>query len=238
MVIKDYFKYLNNIFHEVIENESDNIEKAAKLVVESMANGGKFYVFGTGHSHLVAEELFQRAGGLSNIEAILPPELMLHEYPGKSTMIERLEGYGRGLFNLYDIKEKDCFLIISNSGRNAAPIEMAMSAKEKGCAVIVMTSLAHSQSVASRHHSGKHLFDFGDVVLDTHAPIGDAGFELQGLDTKVGPVSDFIGIGMAQALTVAIADIMLKQGLTPPILRSANLDGSEEHNKKVKVQKL
>ncbi len=230
MVVKSYFEYINNIFLEMVEAESENIKKAAQLVAQAMADDRTFYVFGSGHSHMVAEELYLRAGGLMNIEAILPDELMLHGLKFKSTFIERLEGYGKGLLNLYPIQEGDVFLIVSNSGRNAVPVEMAIEAKAKNAKVIAMTSLQHSQSVSSRHSSQLRLFEVADIVLDTHAPMGDAGFKLEGLETKVGPVSDFIGIAMAQALNVEITNLLIEKGIVPPVFVSSNLDGADLKN--------
>lgn len=234
MIIKDYFNYINTIFLEMVEHETPNIAKAAEMIAKTMEDQGKFYVFGSGHSHMIAEELYLRAGGLNNIHAILPPEVMLHEQAHKSTMIERLEGYSKGLLKLYDISSNDIFLIASNSGRNAVPVEMALEVKARGAKVIALTSLKHSQSVRSRHSSNLRLFEIADVVLDTHGPIGDAGFELDGLDVKVGPVSDFLGIAMVQALNVKVTSLLLEKGIQPPVLVSANIDGSEVSNAKLR----
>ena len=150
-----YFDYLNAKLQEVVERELPNIEKAAQLVTETCLKGGRLYVFGSGHSHLIAEELYIRAGGLALVHAILPPEMMLNTMPTKSTLLERLEGYAPALIELYHVEANDTLLIISNSGRNAVPVEMAMTAKEKGTSVIALTSMAHSADCTSRHSSGK-----------------------------------------------------------------------------------
>lgn len=95
MIINKYLDFVISKLKEVQETQSQNIEKAADLIVESCKKGGRFYVFGSGHSHMVAEELYIRAGGLAYVQGILPPELMLHEMPNKSTYLERLDGYSK-----------------------------------------------------------------------------------------------------------------------------------------------
>ncbi len=230
MITNKYFDYLQEIFNKIKENENENINRAADLIVESIKAGGRFYVFGSGHSHMVAEEIYIRAGGLAYVKAILPPELMLHEMPNKSTYIERLSGYSKEILKLYKVDEKDTLMIVSNSGRNSVPVEMALEAKEIGTKVIAMTSMEHTTSGASRHPSGKRLFESADVVLDTHAPKGDAAFFVEGIEAPVGPVSDFSGIALANCLIVAVVDKMQKLGLETPIFKSSNLDGADEYN--------
>ena len=158
-----YINYLQSKIQEVLDNEIPNIEKAAQLMTESCLKGGRIYAFGTGHSHLVAEEMFIRAGGLALVHAILPPELMLSSMATKSTMIERVEGYAPALVDLYHIDEKDTLVVISNSGRNAVPVEMCMAAKAKGASVVAITSMKHSSSCTSRHSSGKRMFEVADA---------------------------------------------------------------------------
>ena len=109
-----YFALVQDKLQEVLEREIPNIEKAADFVVESCKKGGKFYVFGTGHSHMIAEELYLRAGGLALVHGILPGEMMLHQMPNKSTYLERLEGYAKAMVDLYHLEEKDTIMVISN----------------------------------------------------------------------------------------------------------------------------
>ena len=123
--ITRYFAHIQSKLNEVLEHELPNIEKAAEFVAESCKNGGRFYVFGSGHSHLVAEELYLRSGGLALVHAILPPELMLHEMANKSTYLERIEGYSKSLVELYRLEARDTIMVISNSGRNAVPVDVS-----------------------------------------------------------------------------------------------------------------
>ena len=225
-----YINYLQSKIQEVLDNEIPNIEKAAQLMTESCLKGGRIYAFGTGHSHLIAEEMFIRAGGLALVHAILPPELMLSSMATKSTMIERVEGYAPALVDLYHIDEKDTLVVISNSGRNAVPVEMCMAAKAKGASVVAITSMKHSSSCTSRHSSGKRMFEVADVTIDNHAEVGDSGLHIDGLKQAIGPVSDGTGIAIAQALVNEVIERMLKAGVEPPVFCTSNLDGGDEKN--------
>ena len=225
-----FFDYAQKKLQQVLEHEMPNIQAAADFVTESCKAGGRFYVFGSGHSHLIAEELYLRAGGLCLVHAILPPELMLHEMPNKSTFLERVEGYAPALVELHRVEAKDTVLVISNSGRNPVPVDLCLAAKAKGAKVIAMTSMQHSQSCTSRHSSGKRMFEVADVVIDNRAEKGDAGLWIDGMDLPVGGVSDAIGIAVAQMLTTEIVERMVKAGVKPPVFCSSNVDGGDEKN--------
>lgn len=226
-----FFDSLHSKMQEVLDHELDNIDAAAQLMADSCLKGGRIYVFGSGHSHLIAEEMYIRAGGLALVHAILPPEMMLHSIPTtKSTALERLEGYAPAIIDLYHVEAKDTIMVISNSGRNAASVEMCLAAKEKGASVVALTSMKHSTSCTSRHSSGKKMYEVADVVIDNCAEIGDASFMLEGFDVPIGPTSDAVGVAIAQAITCEVVDKMLKAGVTPPVFCSSNVDGGDERN--------
>lgn len=227
---KRYLEYLQGKIQEVVDHELPNIDRAAQLVADSCLKGGRFYVFGSGHSHLIAEEFYIRAGGLALVHAILPPELMLSQMATKSTCVERMEGYGPMLVDLYEIDEKDTLMVISNSGRNAVPVEMCLAAKAKGANVIAMTSLQHTKDVTSRHSSGKKICDIADVTIDNCAVKGDAAFPVEGVAIPMGPTSDATGIAIAQAMTCVIAEKIAAAGVEPPVFVSSNVDGGDEKN--------
>ena len=228
-----YFDHAQSKLKQVLEQELPNIKIAADFVTESCKNGGKFYVFGSGHSHMIAEELYLRAGGLALVHGILPAELMLHEMANKSTYLERIEGYSKAMVELYKVEAKDTIMVISNSGRNAVPVEMCLAAKEKGAKVIAMTSMKHSSSCTSRHSSGKKMYEIADVTIDNCGEPGDAAFPIEGLDTTIGPTSSITGITIAQALVCQVVDNLVKEGIEPPVFKSSNVDGGDEHNNRM-----
>ncbi|MCL6446313.1 MAG: SIS domain-containing protein [Alicyclobacillus sp.] len=229
-VIEQYQAHLEAILNQAFSTQRDAIAAAAELVKKAITQGGRFYIFGSGHSHIVGEEVYNRAGGLALVTAILEPSLMLHEEPNKSTYLERLDGYADVLLKIHQVSAKDAVMVVSNSGRNPVPVEMAIRAKDIGCSVIAMTSVAHSSRVSSRHQSGKRLFEVADVVIDNCAVFGDAGFHIEGLETPVGPTSDFTGIALVHTLMVKVIDLLVKEGFHPPVFRSSNVDGADEYN--------
>ena len=229
----EYLGYVIGKLQEAADSQQENVEKAADLIVQSFMSGGDVFAFGSGHSHLIAEELFTRAGGLAFIKGILAEELMLHGPTGKSTLIERMQGYAPILLAVHGVKKGDTILIASNSGRNSVPVEMALCAKEMGANVIAMTSLRHSRQVESRDKSGKRLFEVADVALDNQAEYGDAGFYVDGCDTPTGAVSDAIGMALAQAVVVCVIEKLTQKGIEAPVMRSANSDNTDSHNEKL-----
>jgi len=228
-----YFEYAQSKLHEALEHELPNIKKAADFATESCKQGGKFYVFGSGHSHMIAEELYLRAGGLALVHGILPPELMLHEMANKSTYLERVEGYSQALVELYRVEAKDTAMVISNSGRNAVPVEMCLAAKAKGAKVIAMTSMKYSSGCTSRHSSGKKMYEIADVTIDNCADPGDAAFPIEGLASCIGPTSSITGITIAQALVCQVVDNLVKAGIEPPVCKSSNVDGGDARNNRM-----
>lgn len=216
---------LRRAFHQ-----EEEIMLSAERIAEAIVSEGWIYTSGTGHSHMLAEEIFYRAGGFARVAPILDPALMLHQDASGSTEVERREGYAKTLFETYSITEKDVFIISSNSGRNAVSIEMAQLAKEKGAKVIVLTNLAHSKSVGSRHSSGLKLYQICDVCLDTFGEIGDACVSLGGLESKVGATSTVIGAALLNAIMVQAAAIALEKGIIPEIFNSSNSDTGEAFN--------
>ncbi|GIN13526.1 hypothetical protein J26TS2_33930 [Shouchella clausii] len=228
--ITRYLDYLTETWKSVTENEIDHINQAAEFIFNSCKDGGRFYVFGSGHSHMIAEEIYIRAGGLAYVKGILPPELMLHEMPNKSTYLERLDGYAKSILNLYKVDEKDTLMVVSNSGRNNIPVEMCLEAKKLGTKVIALTSMDHAKNVSSRHSSNKKIHEIADVTIDNHAPKGDAAFQMPGIKAGLGPTSDFTGIGIAQTIIIGVIHKLKEAGLDVPVFQSSNLDGADKYN--------
>ncbi|TDU89373.1 putative phosphosugar-binding protein [Kribbella voronezhensis] len=201
-------------------SQLDAVREAAALVADAVVEGKQFWVFGTGHSHLIAEELYGRAGGLADVRAVLEPGVMLHEGLLKSSLLERLGGLADVLLEIHDVQAGDVVLIASNSGRNAVPVEFAIGARKAGAKVIAVTSLAHSTAVSSRAPSGQRLFEVADVVIDNCGVPGDALIDVAG--TRTGPTSTLVGALLAQALVVEVVTVLTDRGQAPNVLRSLN----------------
>jgi uncharacterized phosphosugar-binding protein len=232
MVATAYQKYqllITEKLEKAFQQERE-IREAASYISTILKNKGWIYACGTGHSHMLAEEVFYRAGGFARVRPLLLPKLMLHESATGSTEEERKEGYAPLLFQEYEITERDVLIISSNSGRNSVPIELASYAQQKGAKVIVITNLAHSQSVSSRHASGLKLYQLGNVILDNFGEIGDAALHLKGLNTPIGPTSTVIGTALLQAICVEATAQLLAQGIVPDIFASSNSDQGGAHN--------
>jgi len=226
----EFFDKVHDILTEVEVGQEESIGRAAALVTECLLHDGIVYTFGCGHSHCAAEELCWRAGSLVPVDAILEPSLTGHTQLLKSGQLERLEGFPAVILDQREIGAHDVIIVISNSGRNAAPIEMAMEANKRHLPVIAITSLQHSRGTTSRHSSGKKLYELADVVIDNGAPLGDATLHLEGLRQPVGPVSNIIAVSVLHAIMVQAAQNLLDQGIEPPVFMSGNLDGADEYN--------
>ena len=231
--MKKSLEYLNNlqrILSQVTEKQMDAIDRCAESFARALENDNTIFLFGTGHSHMLSEELFYRAGGLVKIQPVLETALMLHESASKSTEIERLEGYAEILFNTYDMKKDDVIVIASNSGRNGIPVDMALLAKEKGLTVVALTSISHSSASPSRHRSGKRLFEIADIVLDNMGELGDASVNFPELGRKACPTSTSIGAAILNAVVSGTIELMLSHGVTPEVFSSSNVDGGDAIN--------
>ncbi len=221
----DYYSEVTSLLSKIRSTQSAAIAAAGAMVGKTIKGGGIVHTFGSGHSAAIAYEAHGRAGGLAAVSAIIDP---------LRGLAEKVEGYGKALMAPVRLGRNDLMIVISNSGRNALPIEVAMVARDNGLKVIAITSLAHSRSVTSRHSSGKRLFELADVVIDNMGEPGDAAVVLPGCDAPVGPTSTITGAYIMNEIMIAAVDWMLKNGVEPPVFKSANLDGSKEHNAKLR----
>lgn len=222
------FTELFKIIKQVEDTQTENIINAAKLTATSLLNNGFLQVFGSGHSHMMVEEMFFRAGGLTQINAIFDADLMLHISASGSTKMERLEGFASLVMDRYEINRNDIMLIISNSGRNAVPIEAAIYAKEKGLKVIVLTSWKSYKDTNIRHSSKKHLANYADIVIDTCIPEGDAIICMQELPEKICPASTIVNAAILQSFVYEVVKETINQGAQPQIFISANVDQKQD----------
>lgn len=230
------FEYIDNIeklISKIKTAGAENIEKTAVAFKKSLINDRNIYLFGTGHSHMLAEELFYRAGGLVRIQPILDEPLMLHESATESTVYERRQGLADSLFFEYGLKKGDVIVIISNSGRNGVIVDMALLCKEKGLTVIALTNLKHTYSGESRHKSGKRLCEIADIVLDNYGCVGDASLNIEGVSGKICPTSTVTGSLILNAVVARAIELCAEEDFFPDCFVSANVDGGDEINNKL-----
>lgn len=209
----------------ITRTQAGAIERAAGFVADTVAGGGIVYAFGSGHSQSVAAEFYYRAGGLAPCDVI---------HDKTFGLVERLPGYAALLLRLYPVRKGDLMVVISNSGRNPLSVEMALEARRLGMAVVGITSLAHSRSVAPRAPLGKRLFEVCDVVIDTCGAPGDAIIPVAGEGSLlVGATSTIAGAFIAQCIVCAAAQELSGRGVPVPVLCSMNLDDGDARNREL-----
>lgn len=219
----EYMNKLDDLFNEVYEKEQDNIEELAKIFANNIRDGKVIHMFGTGHSHMIGIELFARAGGLANVNAILDADVLTSNGARRSGALEQLSGISDVIYDNYNINPGDIMIVTSNSGRNAMPIEMAMRAKKEGIYTVALTNLEQSEKATSRHSSGKKLYEVVDFVLDNHVPAGDAMMEVGNVLT--GPASTMTSILLLNTIVSEALKILAEEGVELPVLQSQNVDG-------------
>ena len=226
-----YYEAVLRQLDAVRETQAESLERAARAVFASLRSDGVLHVFGSGHSHCLAEEAYHRAGGLVPVNVIQEVFLTPLTPPRLSGQLERVPGLAALILEAHDLRAGEVLLVISNSGINGVPVEMAQEGKRRGLTVVALTSLAHSRSVPTRHTDGKRLFEVADIVVDTCGEVGDAAVAYPGLAGKVAPTSLLVGSFIVNSLVCRVVELFLADGLTPPVYLSANLPGGDEHNR-------
>ena len=228
--ISEYIDKVRNIISQVENEEHEKIEEGARLIADLIGNDGMIYAFGTGHSHMLVEELFYRAGGLVRVCPILDQPLMLHLSASESSNLEREKGYIDGLIdNLKDAKEGDIIFLFSNSGRNTVTIDMALLAKERGMKVISITSFSYLPT-ESRHEKGLKLAEVSDIAIDNWGELGDACIGVE--DIFCGPTSSVIGCMIIQAMVCQAIGLLKEEKHDVEVWTSGNVDGGDDKNRK------
>ncbi len=225
-----YLAELAERMARLLHLNADAIEAAAGAVERTALADGLAYVFGTGHSHMLAEEAHYRAGGLALTVPILSSSMMLHEGAVASTALERLPGAVAPVLSRYPIGPKDVLFIASNSGVNAAAIEAAEAGKARGATVIAITSQDYSRQAA---HGRVRVADIADIVLDNGAPPGDAVVGVPGSQLRVGPVSTSIGTALLNAVFAEVSVRLQSVQAAAPVYLSANMPGAAEANERL-----
>lgn len=230
---KTYLQNIRGLLDRLEATQEETIDKVAEVCAQSIFNGGMLYFFGTGHSHMICEEPFYRAGGLASICPILETDLMLHEGASKSSSYERIEGLGNVVISHTELAKGDVLFLISNSGRNCAVIDAALEARKRGAITVAITSMNHTTNVTSRHSSGQNLYQVCDYVLDNGGVVGDASVTLPGLEQKIAPTSSVLDITLVNLVVVNTTERLLAMGMVPPVFTSANTDQGDKANKSI-----
>ncbi|RWZ60618.1 sugar isomerase domain-containing protein [Halobacillus fulvus] len=223
-----YLSKVAQLLQEIEKSEDGPLDKVSQGLANVIGNGGLIHTFGCGHSSLLAQDVYYRAGGLVPVRPILIECLMLHKGAKKSSDHERTPGLVESYLDEEDIQKGDAVVILSTSGRNPAPVEVARYCRAKGLYTVGLTSLAYRDSQPSRHPDGYRLEDVVDDVLDMKVPVGDA--IMDGGATNSSPASSVLGAGLLHELFSRTILQIERTGETAPVFLSGNIDGADEHN--------
>ena len=223
----DWFRAARESLGGLEREAQAEVAAAADLTAERLAAGGRLHHFDTGHT---AREPVRRAGGLVALHAIEVDVRLEHPLPPgrepkglRSSYFLESEELGRLVAEKSHLAPGDVLWLVSNSGREAFPLALALGAKQKGCAVVAVTCVAFSKAAEARHPSGKRLFEVADRVIDTRGPVGDAVVEAPGTGTPICPLSGLLNVAAVWALTAATVEALQARGVTPSVYRSVNL---------------
>ncbi|MER6144288.1 SIS domain-containing protein [Streptomyces sparsogenes] len=230
-----YFDAAIGLLRRVRDEEAEAIGAAGALVAETVVAGGRLFAFGAGHSSLPAQDVVYRAGGLALMNLLPVPGVVgVDVVPATlGSALERVDGLAGAVLDNSPARAGDVLFVISLSGRNALPVEMAMHARAAGLKVIGVTSVAYTTATTSRHHSGDFLKDHCDLVLDSKIAVGDAELTADGVGAPFGPASTVVTSALMQAVMATAAGELAARGIDPPMLRSGNVDGGHDWNGRV-----
>jgi uncharacterized phosphosugar-binding protein len=225
-----FFDAAIGLLRRVREEEAEGIGTAGNLLADTVAAGGRLFAFGAGHSSLAAQDVVYRAGGLALMNLLAVPGVVGVDVTPATlgSALERVDGLASAVLDTSPVRAGDALVIISLSGRNALPVEMALNARALGVKVIGVTSVAYASQTTSRHSSGTFLKDHCDIVLDSKIAVGDAELTLDTIPAPFAPASTVVTTALMQAVMATAAAALADRGIEPPLLRSGNVDGGHE----------
>ncbi|MHA5050830.1 SIS domain-containing protein [Streptomyces sp. SD15] len=226
------------LLQRVRDEDAAAVEAAGTLIADTVAAGGRLFAFGAGHSSLAAQDVVYRAGGLALMNLLAVPGVVgVDVMPATlGSALERVDGLASAVLDSSPLRSGDLLVIVSLSGRNALPVEMAMNARALGVRVIGVTSVAYASETTSRHVSGTYLNDHCDIVLDSKIAVGDAELTLDTIEAPFAPASTVVTTALLQAVMATAAGALADRGIEPPLLRSGNVDGGHEWNDRVMTE--
>ena len=234
-----FLQKIAGIVDQIGETQEDAIRVVAGWAADAIADDHLVFLFGSGHSFIATMDTYPRIGSfpgwfpIHELSTSYMPTVLGNQGLRQTLFLEKVEGFGRLVMENYRIQPEDVMVVISNSGVNPMGIDVALVAKEHGLKTVGITSLAHSKQSASRHSSGKRLFEICDQVLDTCVPAGDALVEVQGLPHPVAAASTIAACVMMQSLVAEIAAKVAERGLDLPVFPSHNAQMSPEQHQAV-----
>lgn len=218
---------------DTIEAQADAIQQAATWFSQTILAGRMVHLFGSGHSRIMVEEMWPRYGSFAGFNPIVELSLSFHNLvvgangQRQAMFLENVPGLAGRILRNYDLSELDSALIISSSGCNVVPIEIAELFQQQGIKVVALVTTQHADKSTSKRADGKKLSDFADLVLDTGAPVGDAMLTIPGLDTPVAPGSTVGGAVVVNCIKAEVARLLTEAGHPPKVLSAANVVGAE-----------
>jgi uncharacterized phosphosugar-binding protein len=224
-----YFQAVRELEERTLERQRAILIEIAERMAETTRRDQRIFLFGTGHSHLLAEEGFYRAGGLASVVPILAEHLMLHHLPSLGSRLERMAGLAEMILDRYAPEPDELLFVFSNSGVNRLPVEMALQARERKLFVVGVSSFAYARQ-APLSDLGVRLDQAVDLALDNGGLPGDALLELENFPWRVAPSSTIIGALIWNGLVSETARLLAESGVTPPVFVSLNVPGAAEHN--------
>lgn len=216
-----------------MERQTGTIQAAADLFAGTILAGRMVHLFGSGHSRILVEEMWPRYGSFPGFNPIVELSLSFHNLvvgangQRQAMFLENVSGFAERILRNYDLSPLDSALVVSSSGCNVVPVEMAQEFQRRGVKVVAIISRAHSDASTSRHKDGKKLQDFADLVLDTGAPVGDAMVTVPGLDTPVSPGSTVGGCLLVNSIKAEVAARLTAAGQPPKVLTAAARVGAK-----------
>lgn len=217
------------------DEQAEAIGQAARVIADQIKSDRLVYAYGPGgHSNLATQELFFRAGGLMHVSAILDEGTLLSSGALRSMAMERTPGYGRIVIDNYGLGQGDLLVLINAYGINAALIDAALEARQRGVRMIGVTSVRHASATPpdhpARHPSGKNLYELVDLVVDSQIEVGDAVVAIPGFDQKVAAMSTFANAYLLNAIVAETVELLVREGMPAPVWMSGNAPGGDEAN--------
>ena len=228
----DYIQKCRAIL-DVIDAQRDQIQQTARWFADTILAGRMVHMFGSGHSRIMVEEMWPRYGSFPGFNPIVELSLTFHNLvvgangQRQAMFLENVPGLADRILRNYDLSDQDSALVISSSGCNVVPIEIAELFRQKGVKVVALITKEHSEASTSKRADGKKLGDFADLILDTGAPVGDAMLTVPGLDTPVAPGSTVGGAVLINCIKAEVAKLLTEAGRPPKVLSAGVVVGAE-----------